>query len=86
MGPALSDDEEKVRPGVHQGSWRGKAKIYVGPLSLQDGYGLLKDGEQATDDHDLVLAATPRRHGRRKQVIVAPGLLASQPGRFRDNS
>jgi simple sugar transport system substrate-binding protein len=48
FGPALSADEQKNVSAYIQ--TMEKARVFVGPLSLQDGTPYLKDGEVATDD------------------------------------
>jgi simple sugar transport system substrate-binding protein len=48
-GPALSDAEKKNLDDYTSTLASGKAKLFVGPLSYQDGSVYLKDGEKATD-------------------------------------
>lgn len=49
-GPALSDPDKKIIQEYIKDLSAGKAKLFVGPLFLQDGAPYLKDGEKATDD------------------------------------
>jgi simple sugar transport system substrate-binding protein len=48
-GPALTQDAKKHVEEYIQALGSGKAKLFVGPLYLQDGALYLKDGETATD-------------------------------------
>ncbi|MBC7254692.1 MAG: BMP family ABC transporter substrate-binding protein [Chloroflexi bacterium] len=50
MGPALTDAEKKQIEEYIKDLGSGKAKLFVGPLNLQDGTPYLKAGEEAKPD------------------------------------
>jgi len=50
FGPALSADDQEHLEEYMRDLAKGKAKLFVGPLNLQDGTPFLDDGQEATDD------------------------------------
>jgi simple sugar transport system substrate-binding protein len=50
FGPALSADDQKHLEEYMRDLGKGKVKLFVGPLNLQDGTPFLDAGQKATDD------------------------------------